>query len=195
MLRIFTFLLAIMFSFLCFYRVFVQKTCFALFGKRSRLSLALIGLFVSTVTAQAFEMRSPSALQLRQGPGNHYARSSQIAPKQTIKVGVCNPSWCYARAGAKAGWIATEKINPSLAQMGGNIRQYQASNNSVSDSIGGGRGNFSSSSGRQRLQSSTTMTVSVEIVAKNETKSKKKAKKKKTRSKKKVKKNKTKSKK
>jgi len=137
-------------------------------NKFAKMTLVLVGLFSFPATVQAFETLKPSTLQLRQGPGNHYAKSGQIAAGQSVQIGVCNPSWCHVRAGQKAGWVPTAKINPALARMNNNASHHQASVRSAS-----GGGGFSS--GRGQMQASTTMTISMEIVAKDGSRAKNQA--------------------
>jgi len=129
------------------------------------IALTLAGLLPFVSSGQADEMRNASSLQLRQGPGTHYAKTVTIAPKQNVKIGVCNPSWCHVSVGKKAGWVPTAQINPALARMKGTNGRSQLSANSYPS--GGGGGSAGASNGA-RMHSSTTMTITMRIVSEEE---------------------------
>jgi len=128
------------------------------------IALTLAGLLPFVSSGQADEMRNASSLQLRQGPGTHYAKTVTIAPKQSVKIGVCNPSWCHVSVGRQAGWVPTTQINPALARMKGANGISQLSANS---SPSGGGGSAAVSNGA-RMHSSATMTITMRIVSKEE---------------------------
>jgi|GEM_PF-6077896 len=123
-------------------------------------ALALSSFFALISAAQAFEATSFSSFSLREGPGAHYAQIGKVSPKQNLKIGVCNPSWCHVQVGQKTGWAPTAQINPNLAR----AKQSRHTSQAVS---GAGGGNSPLSSTGARMQSSTTMTISMEIVAKD----------------------------
>jgi len=128
------------------------------------VALTLAGLVPFISSGQANETRNTTSLQLRQGPGMHYATTGKIAPKQQVKIGVCNPSWCHVRAGNQTGWVKTAQVNPKLARMkySNNSNQFQAM------SSGGGGG--AASAGGGQMRASTSMTITMRIVSEDEMK-------------------------
>jgi len=125
-------------------------------------AFTLVSLLPFSTVLQAFEMRARAPLQLHTGPGVHYAKSSQIARGQNVKIGVCNPSWCHVSMGKRAGWVQTSQINPNLARANNHPVRRQTATYPVNGGMGGG-----TTSKGARPQASTMMTITMEIIAKD----------------------------
>lgn len=67
-------------------------------------------IYIITINIVFTANSAPKNLMVHSGPGNHYPIKAAIAAETLIRLGVCNPVWCYIHAGKLKGWVRTEVI-------------------------------------------------------------------------------------
>ncbi|WP_296736040.1 SH3 domain-containing protein [Mesorhizobium sp.] len=93
------------------------------FRMLAALIVAFVGLAVFPVSASAATLaHATTSLNVRSGPGAHYARVATLAAGQQVTLLHCEGSWCSIRVGGIHGWAnanyldRTHVVRPVIVQ-------------------------------------------------------------------------------
>ena len=72
--------------------------------------LISIGLFAWPASASADVGYTTGNVNLRTGPGTHYARVGTLSEGTRINVLGCQPSWCHVATQGVRGWLSANYV-------------------------------------------------------------------------------------
>jgi uncharacterized protein YraI len=82
------------------------------FRTLAALIVGLVGLAALPATASAATVaHTTTSLNVRSGPGTHYARVATLPAGQTVTLFHCEGSWCSISAGAIHGWASASYLD------------------------------------------------------------------------------------
>jgi uncharacterized protein YraI len=73
--------------------------------------LAALALLATTATAFAAPAVATGNVNVRSGPGTHYARVDTLARGERVDVQYCRGSWCYVEKRGPDGWVSANYLS------------------------------------------------------------------------------------